>query len=129
MQTQNEEKSQWVEEAIDKYQGPLLRYTLRLIGNIEKAREIVQETFLKLWKVDKDKIKDYLAPWLFKLCRNHSLDLLKKEKKMELIDNDQLIEDTSQRDPAGLAIKHDQVANIKDAMKCRDVQLVGVRVV
>ena len=38
----------WVQTAVDRYQRPLLGYALRIVGNEERARDVVQETFAKL---------------------------------------------------------------------------------
>ena len=40
----------WVEEALDEYEVPLVRYAVSLLGDVEIARDIVQDTFLKLCK-------------------------------------------------------------------------------
>jgi len=46
-----------------------------ILGDVERAREVVQETFLKLWRADPTRHEDHLAPWLFRVCRNRSLDV------------------------------------------------------
>ena len=110
------EKAKWVEEAVNKYEGRLIGYTLRLTRNIEKAREIVQETFLKLWKVERDKVEGHLAPWLFKLCRNRSLDILRREGKMELMEDENIVEDKQIRNVAEDIDERSQAKSVQDAM-------------
>jgi RNA polymerase sigma-70 factor (ECF subfamily) len=57
----------------------------------EAARDVVQETFLKLWASDDGSIADHLAEWLFTVCRNRALDVLRKENRMtQLRDEHQL---------------------------------------
>lgn len=112
------EKVRWVEEAVNKYEGRLIGYTLRFIQNVEKAREIVQETFLKLWKVKRSKVEGHLAPWLFRVCRNRSLDVLRRENKMELIEDENIIEDRPGGDVTEDIDRHSQAKSVQDAMTC-----------
>jgi RNA polymerase sigma factor (sigma-70 family) len=75
-------KSQWIVEVLDRYETPLVRYATWILGNTECAREIVQETFLRLCKEDRSSVSDYLAQWLFTVCRNLAFDARKKEGRM-----------------------------------------------
>jgi RNA polymerase sigma-70 factor (ECF subfamily) len=75
-------KSQWIVEVLDRYETPLVRYATWIMGNVECAREIVQETFLRLCKEDHSSISNYVAPWLFTVCRNLAFDARKKEGRM-----------------------------------------------
>ena len=76
-------KSEWIAEAMDLYEARLLRYATWLMGDLDSAREVVQETFLRLCKEQRAaKIADYLAQWLFTVCRNVAFDIRKKEARM-----------------------------------------------
>ena len=75
-------KSQWIVDVLDRYERPLVRYATWILGNAECAREIVQETFLRLCKEDPEAISAYLAQWLFTVCRNLAFDARKKESRM-----------------------------------------------
>ena len=110
------EKARWAEKAVSRYEGTLLRYTLRFIRNIEKAREIVQEAFLKLWKVKQEKVEGHLAPWLFRVCRNRSLDILRRENKMELLEDENMVKERQGPDVTEDIDKRDQVRSVRDAM-------------
>ncbi len=72
----------WLKEVLDRYEGQLVRYALRITGNIDIARDVVQDTFVKLCTARRDKIEDHLAPWLYTVCRNRALDVLRKERRM-----------------------------------------------
>ncbi len=74
--------SEWIEEALARYERPLIRHALRFTGDIELARDVVQDTFLRLCKTGKDQIRGNLAAWLFTVCRNRALDVLKKDGRM-----------------------------------------------
>lgn len=70
-----------IQEAFDAHGSRLLRYVARLAGE-EAARDIVQQTFLKLWEVDPPPDPDHLAPWLYTVCRRAAIDLHRKESRM-----------------------------------------------
>ena len=63
----------------DLYKDRLYSVALRYSGNSGAAEDIVQDTFLKLCRQSADEIHDRLAEWLFTVCRNRALDVLRKE--------------------------------------------------
>jgi len=75
-------KAKWIREALERYERPLIRYAARLTGNVETARDVVQETFLRLCEAKRDKVEDHLAAWLYTVARNHALNVRKKEARM-----------------------------------------------
>jgi len=76
-------KSEWIVEALNAHEAKLLRYATWLMGDLESAREIVQETFLRLCKQKRtEEMAGYLPQWLFTVCRNVAFDTRKKEARM-----------------------------------------------
>ena len=72
-----------VELAQSEFQGPLTGYAAGLLGgDWERARDVVQDTFIKLHKQDPDLIKGKLKSWLYTVCRNRAIDVLRKENPM-----------------------------------------------
>lgn len=69
-----------------RYEQPLLRYAARITGDAETAQDVVQDTFLKLCLANRDTIEGYLAPWLYRVCRNRALDVRKKEQRMQPVE-------------------------------------------
>lgn len=84
-----DKNSTWIRQALDQYEGQLLRYAARLLGDDEAARDIVQETFLELCKTKRSKVEDKLAPWLFRVCRNRAFDMRRKEKRVQALSDEQ----------------------------------------
>ncbi|MBX3177558.1 MAG: sigma-70 family RNA polymerase sigma factor [Candidatus Hydrogenedentes bacterium] len=82
MTMDDQRRADRVRAALDRYEAPLIRYATRLTGNGELARDIVQDTFVKLCTADWARIEAHLAPWLYRVCRNRALDVLKKENRM-----------------------------------------------
>jgi RNA polymerase sigma-70 factor (ECF subfamily) len=81
--TEDNNRSAWVRAAMTRYEGPLIRYAQRFTRDLETARDVVQDTFLKLCAADPKQVADHLAPWLYRVCRNRALDVRKKEARMQ----------------------------------------------
>ena len=82
--------SSWVASVLAEYEQPLTRYAAHITGDPERAREVVQDTFLKLLRQKPAQIRDHLAQWLYTVCRNRALDVLRKERRMTGISDAQL---------------------------------------
>jgi RNA polymerase sigma-70 factor (ECF subfamily) len=78
----------WVLAALQEYEGRLLRYALRLLKDADRAEDVVQETFLKLCREDPAQLNGRLGQWLYTVCRNHALDICRKESRMAVLDQD-----------------------------------------
>ncbi len=81
MKTSALSKEAWVVAALERYQRPLVQYAFRITGKVESARDVVQETFLKLCAADRAAVEDHLAAWLYTVCRNHALNVRRKEAR------------------------------------------------
>lgn len=71
-----------VEYALSEYESPLINYAATIVHDIDRARDVVQDTFIRLYKQDVEKMKGGLKSWLYTVCRNRALDVLRKEKRM-----------------------------------------------
>jgi RNA polymerase sigma factor (sigma-70 family) len=76
------DNKEWIRSAVSRFEGPLTLYAARLLGDADRARDVVQDTFLKLCRQDSREIRDRLAEWLYTVCRNRALDVLRKEGRM-----------------------------------------------
>ncbi len=78
----NSTDASWLRAAVDRHEKPLVQYARRLLGDLERAQDVVQDTFLSLCRTPRSDVEDHLAAWLYRVCRNRSLDILRKEKRM-----------------------------------------------
>lgn len=77
--------SSFVQEAVARHQAPLLRYATRLLhGDADRARDVVQDTFVRLMAQPPAQVDGHVAEWLFTVCRNRVTDVLRKEGRMSL---------------------------------------------
>jgi len=74
-------KALWVQTALERYERPLLQYALSIVQDLDRARDIVQDTFMRLHKQEQEAIEGHLSQWLFTVCRNCALKSLKKEER------------------------------------------------
>jgi RNA polymerase sigma factor (sigma-70 family) len=85
---ENASKTQWISQALAEHQSNLIRYATWILGDVEHAREIVQETFLRLCRETPERVGDHLPQWLFTVCRNLAFDVRKKENRMTPLNAD-----------------------------------------
>jgi RNA polymerase sigma-70 factor (ECF subfamily) len=81
-----EDPSQWLKEAVASHEGRLIRYARQFVGDWETARDIVQDSFLKLCQQKKASVGDPPSAWLFRVTRNRALDICKFRKRHPQID-------------------------------------------
>jgi RNA polymerase sigma factor (sigma-70 family) len=109
---------QWIRDAVRRYEQRLMLYATHLLGDVERARDVVQETFLKLCTQDPHRIDPHLAEWLYTVCRNAALDVRRKEKRMRAMGEEmQHSQAGREADPSAGAEASDETAR---AMKFID---------
>ena len=80
-QTQADQR-QWVLAAVDRFERPLTYYACKLLDDEHAARDAVQHTLLQLCDQSQAKLGDGLAAWLFTVCRNKVLDIVRKNDRI-----------------------------------------------
>ena len=76
--------------AMSDFEIPLTKYAVSILGDLEQARDVVQDTFLKLYKQDPEKVRQKVKSWLFTVCRNHCYDLIKRNRKTSNLEEDEI---------------------------------------
>ncbi len=82
MKRSSESHEAWIQRALERYERPLVRYAARITGDVERARDVVQDSFLRLCQLPRAQVEDRLEAWLFTVCRNRALDVIRKEGRM-----------------------------------------------
>ena len=105
--------AEWLEEILLKYEGDLLRYAQRIVRNPEIAREVVQETFIKLWRQDRASLDGHLVEWLYTVCRNQAVDVQRKEQRMQTYaDETWAVQEGADPAPGTIAETRDSAAQV-----------------
>jgi RNA polymerase sigma factor (sigma-70 family) len=94
------ETEQDFEAVMRRFEIPLLQFATRIIGDRERARDVVQETFMKYQRNGATLHSASLqkpgaqsqesATWLFTVCRNGALNVCRKEKRMLYLDEESI---------------------------------------
>ena len=83
-------KAEWIRRALREYEGPLVRYAAQITGDVDAARDVVQDTFLKLCGETPARLDSHLAEWLFIVCRNGALDVVRKKQRVKPLNETEL---------------------------------------
>jgi RNA polymerase sigma factor (sigma-70 family) len=89
----------WIRAVLREFEGPLTLYAARILRDVERARDVVQEAFLRLLAEDRQSVEPHLAEWLYTVCRNKALDIRRKESRMTPLSDAMTAQETA-RDPA-----------------------------
>jgi RNA polymerase sigma-70 factor (ECF subfamily) len=83
METDESKQAKWVRAMVDRFSGPLTRYAQIITSDLEQARDVVQNTFIRLCAEKPERVDSHLAQWLFTVCRNRALDVHRKQSRMK----------------------------------------------
>lgn len=104
----------WIAQALVRHEAPLLRYATRFLNNSDRARDVVQETFLQLCRAERDKVEGHLAAWLFRVCRNRALDIQRKENRLSPLEpTDQQALPSPDPDPSAVAQRREDASQVR----------------
>ena len=81
----------WLPAIVCRFELPLRQYAGRIVGCPERARDVVQDTFLRLLEHGPAGLaadENAAARWLFTVCRHRALDVCRKEHRMTYLDQD-----------------------------------------
>jgi RNA polymerase sigma-70 factor (ECF subfamily) len=96
----------FLERTFAEQQVPLTRYAARLLGDADRARDVVQDTFIKFMSQPPSTINGHAVEWLFTVCRHRALDVLRKESRMKRFDEGQVERVTAPEPRPGRELEH-----------------------
>ena len=100
-------------DLLDRYERPLLAFARHHSGDLDTARDAVQDTFLRYFKNPPSGELEGLAPWLFTVCRRVIIDHQRKHQRIvpmnaaTALTFDNHIDDTTASPAAALEEKDD----------------------
>lgn len=78
--------TKWVAEVFARLEVALVAYVRgRLRGNLEEAKDVVQEAFVKLCQQEWPEIEPHVTAWLYRTCRNRAIDISRREGRMSTV--------------------------------------------
>lgn len=75
-------------KSVDLYADRLYRFVLKNIKDSERAQDVVQDVFEKVWKKVDDISAEKVKPYLFTAAYHTMLDVLKKDKRITHYQNE-----------------------------------------
>lgn len=108
-----------LEDAFARYQGELLGTLFYLVGNVEDAKDALQETFVKCWR-NRGKLDEVrnLKAWIFRIALNTGRDLRAtawRRRRKSLDGNEHMIE-TTHSGPEETASHAEQLQQVRTAL-------------
>jgi RNA polymerase sigma factor (sigma-70 family) len=79
-----------LEQTFIAHRGPLLRYATRLLGDPERAQDVVQDTFVRLMAQPPEAVDGHTVEWLYTVCRHRAFDVMRKEDRMTSLGDRQM---------------------------------------
>ncbi|MEZ5414926.1 MAG: sigma-70 family RNA polymerase sigma factor [Opitutaceae bacterium] len=77
------ENQSFMARTFAEHQAPLTRYATKLLGDADRARDVVQDSFIKLMQQPAAAVEGHVVEWLFTVCRHRALDVMRKEGRMK----------------------------------------------
>jgi RNA polymerase sigma-70 factor (ECF subfamily) len=79
------------EELVDRYEDKIFRLAFRFVRNETEAKEIVQDTFLLVWrKLDTFKGDSQFGSWLYRVATNTALMRLRAQRRHPEVSTEEL---------------------------------------
>jgi len=71
---------------VENYQQAAFSLAFRIICNEDDARDVVQESFIKIWrKIESYRENSSFISWMFKIVSNSAIDKLRQQKRSNSI--------------------------------------------
>jgi RNA polymerase sigma-70 factor, ECF subfamily len=76
-------------EVFDRYGGAVYSVALRILKDTGHAEDVMQEIFFQIWRNSDSFVqgRGSLGGWLVVVARNRSIDLLRRRKPVDSVDN------------------------------------------
>ena len=109
----------WSNTVVQQYERPLVRYAAQITGDLERGRDVAQDTFLRLCKQDRQQrdglLNGHLVEWLYTVCRNRALDVRRKESRMKTMTAEQATaQESRDMDQAVASEQQDTTARVQE---------------
>ncbi|WP_231742738.1 RNA polymerase sigma factor [Stieleria varia] len=111
--------SELLEQLFDDARGEILGTLFYLVGNIEDARDALQETFLKCWR-KRQELSDItnLRAWVFRVALNTGRDFRKTawNRRRQSLAEDAVMVSTAESPDSGL-VQDEQIQRLQHAVR------------
>lgn len=114
-------------ELYDKYKKLVYAIAFSILKNKENSEEIVQTVFMKIWKLEKDKLPTTNeASWIYTITKNEVLNFLRtKKEELNIDDLYYISEDNNELDKI---IEQDSFNKIISKLKPVEQEIVSLKI-
>ncbi len=122
----------WMGLVLARFEKPLLRYASFITRDLERAREVVQDTFLRLCKRNPVPAEDHLPAWLFTVCRRRALDVIEKDRRLVFMEDEAPCSDVQERRPSPVEVLErkesmEQITKILATLPARQQEVIRLK--
>lgn len=131
--------SESIQDLYDKYKSLVYGVAFSILKNKEDSEDIVQSVFLKIFRLEKEKLPNKNATtWLYSVTKNETLNFLKNKKEEINIDElyyitsenkelNEIVEtDTYNKMIAKLPLKEQEIVSLKILSKLSFKEIAGI---
>jgi RNA polymerase sigma-70 factor (ECF subfamily) len=109
-----------LEAAFARYQSELLGTLFYLVGNLEDARDALQDAFVKCWRHQAEVVEvENLKAWIFRVALNTGRDLRETawRRKRQPLPEDESMLASRQTTPDSIVEQDERLARLRAAMQ------------
>lgn len=122
----------WLANVFRENELPLMGYATHLLGDRDRASDVVQDAFVRLCKQPREQVRDRVRQWLFRVCRNRALDIMKKESRMKTLDDARASRQVSRDDdPSSIAEmteRHENAQSLLASLPERQREVIRLKI-
>lgn len=105
------------EQLVTAYQGGVYRLALRMCGSAAAAEDVAQEAFLSAWKnLPQFRGDSQFSTWLYRLTTHAAIDYLRREKRHEASDIDDVTVADETSSPQETVERSETQTAVRDAL-------------
>ncbi len=107
-------------QIIKRYQDKLIRYAEYLIGDYDKASDVVQESFIKAYiNLNGFNPNKKFSSWIYRIVHNEAINLMNKNKRTVKMDPD--IDFDSEINIEDIYVRNELVSHTHDCLEKMDL--------
>jgi RNA polymerase sigma-70 factor (ECF subfamily) len=118
-QTRSGVDAEFVRSTVTQFERALVGYAMHLLGgDVERARDVVQEAFSRLCIEPRERTEPHLREWLYTVCRNLAIDVRRKDRRMQLMGD--MASDryaSAEAEPGEAIEREDSYSHVLDAIR------------
>lgn len=115
------------EKLYEQYGNLVYRIAFSIVKNREQSEDIKQIVFLKIWKIEKDKLPARNeASWLYSTTKNETLNYIKKQK--DTISLDDIYYITVDDKELNKIIDKDSYNKILDRLESKEQEIISLKI-